>query len=258
MSIETTKYNLLTEAILTNERLFAFSDANGNLFRTDFSKLASAMEAIGVSGFKNTINKDSIAPTEDGIYVCTNSGTYTNFGLEVVDLDNTFVMISVESNQTSFIQVQVPLTYPLKTTFDKTNNIDGATMKAIDDYYQPKITKNSDDIGDKTTLTTTDKSSTVAAINEVEAKSKANENTIGTYTDPEGQGDLSSDVVELYNLVSTAQSTANTADGKADTNATNIGNKATLTTTDKTNTVAAINEVNATANTTRILAILSL
>lgn len=44
-----------------------------------------------------------------------------------------------------------------------------------------------------------------------DTQSTLNKNTIGTYTDPEGQGDLSSDVVELYSRASTAQSTANTA-----------------------------------------------
>lgn len=36
--------------------------------------------------------------------------------------------------------------FKILTTFNKTNNIDGATMKSIDDYFQLKITENSDTI----------------------------------------------------------------------------------------------------------------
>ena len=255
--MSTVKINELAKEVISTTEWFVKADDNGIATKNTISSLANTINTLGSTNFRGILMIVD-TPTEDGFYFAGESGTFTNADNIVVDLNNGFTIITVASTQTVFDSLVIPLNYTPVQTFDKTDNDNAASMKAIDDYYQPKITKNSDDIGDKTTLTTTDKSSTVAAINEVDAKSKANENTIGTYTDPEGQGDLSSDVVELYNLVSTAQSTANTADGKADTNATNIGNKATLTTTDKTNTVAAINEVNATANTATTLAILSL
>ena len=58
-------------------------------------------------------------------------------------------------------------------------------------------------------------------------------------------GDMGKIDTGIYN----AQSTATGADGKADTNATNIGNMANLTTTDKTSLVGAVSEVDSHADT---------
>lgn len=77
----------------------------------------------------------------------------------------------------------------------------------------------SEDLGDKTTLTTTDKTNLVNAINEINAALK----TVESVTDVE----------QLSLLLS----------GKADKSS--LGNLSELTTTQKNNLVAAINEVNA-------------
>ena len=61
--------------------------------------------------------------------------------------------------------------------------------------------------------------------------------------------DYNSDMSKIDAGVYSAQSTATGADGKATTNATSIGTLANLTTTEKTNLVGAINEVNTTAGT---------
>ena len=60
--------------------------------------------------------------------------------------------------------------------------------------------------------------------------------------------DYNSDMSKIDTGINTAQSTATGADGKADANATNIGNLENLTTTAKTSLVAAINEVDGNAD----------
>lgn len=55
--------------------------------------------------------------------------------------------------------------------------------------------------------------------------------------------DYNSDMSKIDTGIHSAQTTATGADGKADTNATNIGNLENLTTSVKTSAVAAINEV---------------
>lgn len=57
------------------------------------------------SGFVGAITPTSAAPTQDGLYSCSTSGTYTNFGGQVVSLSNQVVSIAVENNQTTFTQL---------------------------------------------------------------------------------------------------------------------------------------------------------
>ena len=66
---------------------------------------------------------------------------------------------------------------------------------------------------------------------------------------PAWLSDYNGDMAKIDAGVHTAQATATGADGKADANATKIGTLANLTTTVKTDTVSAINEVNTTAGT---------
>lgn len=61
--------------------------------------------------------------------------------------------------------------------------------------------------------------------------------------------DYNSDMGKIDTGINSAQTTATGADGKADTNATNIGTLANLTTDAKTSLVAAINEVDTAAET---------
>lgn len=60
---------------------------------------------------------------------------------------------------------------------------------------------------------------------------------------PSYLGDYNSDMSKIDSGINTAQTTATGADGKADTNATNIGSLENLTTSTKTSLVSAINEV---------------
>lgn len=61
--------------------------------------------------------------------------------------------------------------------------------------------------------------------------------------------DYNGDMLKIDTGIASAAATATGADGKADTNATKIGDLTTLTTTAKTSAVAAINEVNTAAGT---------
>lgn len=65
---------------------------------------------------------------------------------------------------------------------------------------------------------------------------------------PAWLSDYNTDMSKIDAGVHSAQTTATGADGKADTNATNIGTLSNLSTTAKTNLVAAINEVDTNAD----------
>ena len=86
-------------------------------------------------------------------------------------------------------------------------------------------------IGDLSSLTTTDKSSIVAGVNEIKSEADTNASAIGTLSN------LTTD--SKTNLVSAI----NEIDSHADTNASNIGTLSLLVTTDKSSLVGATNEV---------------
>lgn len=99
-----------------------------------------------------------------------------------------------------------------------------------------KADTNETNIGDITNLQTTNKSSLVAAVNEVNTNSSNNATHIGTLS--------SLTTTEKTNLVGAI----NEVDNEADDNKTNIGTLANLTTIEKSNLVGAINEVKTEAN----------
>jgi len=81
-------------------------------------------EVLGASanGIISSINTSSAVPTQDGLYPCTESGTYTNFGGEVVSLDNQIVSILVENNLATFTQIVSQITTPIANTLDLIND----------------------------------------------------------------------------------------------------------------------------------------
>tara|TARA_R110001606_G_C15363921_1_gene648820 strand:+ start:92 stop:2113 length:2022 start_codon:yes stop_codon:yes gene_type:complete len=93
-------------------------------------------EADGLfsSGFVGAITPTSAAPTQDGLYSCSTSGTYTNFGGEVVSLSSQIVSIAVGNNQTTFTQI-VTLT---GMTFDA-EGIEGSTNAITSDGVYKKL-----------------------------------------------------------------------------------------------------------------------
>ena len=103
----------------------------------------------------------------------------------------------------------------LKTNADK----EGPTIKVDASALDTQIKQNADAIGTLTNLTTTEKTNLVGAVNEVKGAADA------------------------------AQTKANDAFTRANTNKASIGTLTNLTTTEKTNLVGAVNEVKGTADT---------
>lgn len=114
--MSTIKINELAESDINLTDLIAKSDTNGLMTKTNIEKLANYIGAIGSSGMKAAIESTSPAPTEDGLFPCAESGTYTNFGGEVVDISGQVVFISVSDTQTVFTQVVIPLNIVLSNT----------------------------------------------------------------------------------------------------------------------------------------------
>jgi len=88
------------------------------------------------SGIISSITATSPAPTVDGLYPCTESGTYLNFGNEIVSLDNQIVSILVEDSLTTFTQLITPivLTVDSEPTEGSTNPVSSEGVKtAIDE-----------------------------------------------------------------------------------------------------------------------------
>ena len=104
---------------------------------------------------------------------------------------------------------------------------------------------NATNIGDLTSLTTTVKTSAVAAINELDSDLGTLNTTVGNHTT--AIADNTSDIGTLSGLTTTAKNNLvaaiNEVDSNSDSNASNIGTLSSLTTTAKNNLVAAVNEV---------------
>jgi len=95
------------------------------------------------SGFVGAILPSSPAPTQNGLYSCTQSGTYTNFGGEVVSLSNQVVSIAVEGAQNNvFSQIITPigLTIDSEPTLGSTNAVaSGGVKTAIENKFETLI-----------------------------------------------------------------------------------------------------------------------
>ena len=100
-------------------------------------------DSLFTSGFVGAITPTSTAPTQDGLYSCSTSGTYTNFGGEVVSLNNQVVSIAVENNQTTFTQIITPtgIIFDSVPTAGSTNAVtsEGIFDKSRFDSVQPFI-----------------------------------------------------------------------------------------------------------------------
>ena len=124
----------------------------------------------------------------------------------------------------------------------------GSDLVALD--KQVKV--NADAIGTLTSLTTTEKTNLVGAVNEVKGTAdtalglaNTNKASIGTLTNlaTTEKGNLVGAVNEVKGSVDAAQTKANDAFTQANTNKASIGTLTNLTTTEKGNLVGAVNEV---------------
>lgn len=106
--ITSVKINELATSAISSSDYFVKADANGIAYKNTLSALASFIGSVGVSGYRGAL---AIAdtPTEDGFYFASESGTYTNAGGLVVDLDQGINIISVEDGQTMFELVVIPV-----------------------------------------------------------------------------------------------------------------------------------------------------
>ena len=134
----------------------------------------------------------------------------------------------------------------LKTNADN----DGPTIKVDASALETQITKNADAIGTLTSLTTTEKTNLVGAVNEVKGTAdtalglaNTNKASIGTLTNL-----ATTEKGNLVGAVNEVKGTADTALGLANTNKASIGTLTNLATTEKGNLVGAVNEVKDTAD----------
>lgn len=128
--MSTIKLNELAESELSLTDLIAKADANGLMTKTNVQKLSNLIGAVSTSGMKAAIESTSPSPTEDGLYPCTESGTYTNFGGEVVDITSQLVFISVSATQTVFDKVVIPLSVSVTSVVEE-NGTDAVNGIAV-------------------------------------------------------------------------------------------------------------------------------
>ena len=137
-------------ALVTNIDKYTTSYIDSNIYtKTEADGLFS-------SGFVGAISPTSSAPTQNGLYSCTQSGTYTNFGGEVVSLSNQVVSIAVEGAQNNvFSQIITPtgITFDSVPTSGSTNAVESGGVKT---YADSKIKNNFDktNVVDSASMTT--------------------------------------------------------------------------------------------------------
>ena len=107
--MSTIKISELSAGAVTLESLLAFADNNGIAFKGNVRELNDFISTLAVSGLKGAISTTDSAPTEDGLYPCSESGTYTNFDSLIIDISNTLSFISVSGTQTIFAKVGIPI-----------------------------------------------------------------------------------------------------------------------------------------------------
>tara|TARA_R110000787_G_scaffold285859_1_gene402539 strand:- start:196 stop:1911 length:1716 start_codon:yes stop_codon:yes gene_type:complete len=134
--MSTIKISELATGTITLESLLAFADANGFAFKGSVDELNDLISTLAVSGMKGAILLTDASPTEDGLYPCSESGTYTNFNGLTINLTDTLSFISVSGTQTVFNKVEIPINIVVESVFDETNNSSTSTMRATSSYVE--------------------------------------------------------------------------------------------------------------------------
>ena len=114
--MSTIKINELATGTITLSSLLAFADSNGIAFQGSMDELSAFLSTLQETGMEGAILSTDAAPTEDGLYPCSESGTYANFGGLVVDVSNTLTFISVSQGQTVFAKVETPISITIDAT----------------------------------------------------------------------------------------------------------------------------------------------
>lgn len=158
--IKSIQFEDLSTGTLASTNNIPVYNHNNEPFRTTISDLATFINSLSGVAFRGDI-QISDTPSNDGWYFASESGTYTNAGNLVVNLNNRISIIIITSTQTVFNQIVIPVSFPIETTFNDTDNANAGSMDAISDYF-----------GRNTTLTTNNKTSHTAAINELKTKNE--------------------------------------------------------------------------------------
>ena len=244
----------------------AFSGTASGDYSIAIGGTASAKETIALGGtaegkYSVSIGKGSIA--KDNATVSVGSGSASGDGYfstpgyrRIVNVANgynnndaaTYGQIIKKDTYTISLDDTGNGNVVLKTNADK----EGPTIKVDASALETQIKKNSDAIGTLTSLTTTEKTNLVGAVNEVKGTADAalglantNKASIGTLTNltTTEKGNLVGAVNEVKGSADAAQTKADDAFTQANTNKASIGTLTNLTTTEKGNLVGAVNEV---------------
>ena len=141
--MSTIKISELATGAVTLESLLAFADSNGIAFKGSVDELNDLISNLAVSGMKGAISTTDASPLEDGLYPCSESGTYTNFGGLIIDISSTLSFISVSATQTVFSKVDVPISFLIDTipTDGSPNAIDSNAVFVSNASAEVLITK---------------------------------------------------------------------------------------------------------------------
>lgn len=135
--------DLATKVDLILTDLLAVSDPSGTLFKSDLQKIANLVSTSSGAGFKGalTISEATATDLADGFYFPSESGDYVlaNGVTKTVVLTNNLVILVVGATHTTLDMLVNPITTSVSKTFDKTNDDDAASMKAIADEFNPLI-----------------------------------------------------------------------------------------------------------------------
>ena len=134
--MSTIKISELATGAVTLESLLAFADNNGIAFKGNVNDLGDLINTLAASGMKGAISTTDASPLEDGLYPCSESGTYTNFGGLIIDISNTLSFISVSETQTVFAKIEIPITFLIDSapTLASTNAVEsGGVFEFVSD-----------------------------------------------------------------------------------------------------------------------------
>tara|TARA_R110001632_G_scaffold40379_1_gene101326 strand:- start:461 stop:2335 length:1875 start_codon:yes stop_codon:yes gene_type:complete len=130
------KISELADGTITLESFLALAGSDGIAFKGTVDELQTFVNTIAVLGLKAAISAADAVPTEDGLYPCQDTGTYTNFGGLVVDVSDTITFISVSGTQTVFKKVEIPVTITIDSipTEGSTNAVESGGVESFRFY----------------------------------------------------------------------------------------------------------------------------
>ena len=114
--MSTIKISELADGTITLDSFLALANSSGVAFKGTVDELQTFVNTISVLGLKVAVSASDSAPTEDGLYPCEDTGTYTNFGGLAVNVSNTITFISVSGTQTVFKKVEIPIIITIDAT----------------------------------------------------------------------------------------------------------------------------------------------